>query len=81
VRRGPFDGCDVVYHGDYSPHYRRYSRGASRSYALGYARGFYDGYNEAAGSGWLLVDQGACGDRGMVSVCGVDGVCWAACHW
>lgn len=85
VRRGPYDGCDVVYRGAYRPHYRsdarRQYRGPSRSYALGYYRGFHDGYNEAAGSGRLLVDQGACGERGMVSVCGGDGVCWAACHW
>jgi hypothetical protein len=85
VRRDPSDGCDVVYRSPYHRNYRsgarRYYRDPSRSYALGYDRGFYDGYTEAAGSGRLLVDQGACGERGMVSVCGGDGVCWAACHW
>ena len=75
VHRGPYDGCNVIYDGHYRAHYRAYSRG----YYDGYREGYYDGYYDGFG-GSLIVDQGACSGRRMYRVCGVYGICWAACN-
>jgi hypothetical protein len=77
VRRGPFDGCNVIYGS-----YYRYG-GGYRAYRHGYVRGYDDGYRDGYydGSGALMVDQGACSGRQMYPVCNIYGRCWAACGW
>ncbi len=70
VRRGPFDGCNVIYGG----YYGAYARGYFHGYRDGYRDGYYDG-----AVGPLIVDQGACSGGRMYRVCDVYGTCWASC--
>jgi hypothetical protein len=71
VRRGPYDGCNVIYGGGYRAQYRAYSHG--------YRDGYRDGYYVGSGGG-LMVDQGACSGGRMYRVCNIYGTCWAACN-